>query len=1395
MVVIKSTILYHNYLKCQAFLKKKIGDYTMNDTQYYLGLDLGTESVGFAATELDYSLCKKNGKALWGFTLFDESKPAMERRTFRNDRRRTHRKKQRIQLLQSLFANEIANKDNLFFLRLNESKYHPEDKQSGIIHTLFDDEDFNDIIFHEKYPTIYHLRKALVDNERITDVRLVYLAIHHIIKHRGHFLFDSVGENGSVPFGEIFNYLLAYLQENFEVTLDCTDTTAFSAIIKDRNKGKTAKEFALLELCNINKKLEKQKHSVIKSLCGMSVNLHELFNNEDLKDAKEKFEFQSDFEQTRTKLMAVLDDEQLELIDRLKAIYDWGILAGILNGNAYISYAKVGQYEQHKTDLALLKKVVKEYCPQEYNPIFNAVDKKGNYPSYVGYATYNGKKQPIDKSCKQEELCKYLKGILGKISCDDENMLYLKDIESMKAKLDDNTFLPKQVSGDNGVIPQQVHCFELTKILENASKQFAFLNEKDQDGMSVSEKISSIFTFRIPYYVGPLNRKSPKSWLVRTNEKIYPWNFEKVVDTDASAENFILNMTNKCTYLPLEDVIPKNSLLYSEFMVLNELNNLKINGQAISPTLKTEIYNDLFLKFKKVSNKKLRDYLLTNNHMQKDDTISGIDGDFKTALTSYHDFKRILDTYNSVEMVEDIIRWIVLFGDARKILKNRVQVTYRERLSENDIAYVTKLKYSGWGNFSKAFLNGEPVACVDENTGDDITSCVTHIDKNTGEACSIITMLRSTTENLMELLSGRYTFVEALEKCNCIDTKGNKIKVKERVDALYVSPSIKRPILQALSITSEIVKLQKGPPKKIFVEVAREKQKDKKRTVSRKAALLELYKNCEKEEPALCKELSKQDESTFKRDRLYLYYTQMGKCMYTGTTISLSDIYNENLYDVDHIYPQSKIKDDSLNNRVLVTRQSNAVKSNHYPIESGIRTKQHGLWATLKSKNLISESKYNRLTRSEPLSDAELGDFIARQLVQTRQSTKAVAQILKDLYPNTEIVYVKANTVSEFRQQNKFVKSRDVNDLHHAKDAYLNIVVGNVYNTKYTHSKSIFIKGLQSGNVSLNKMFERDVAGAWVGGENGTFATVKKTIAKNNVLFTRYALEQHGGFYDQTLMKKGLGQAPIKASDQRLSDISKYGGFNKVSGCYFILVEHTVKGKRERTFEPVFIYLRKVYEENNDGGLQYCTDVLKLTDPIVLIKKIKMKTLFCLDGFRMHLRGRSGDKLLFQCAIQLCVGEEMEAYIKKISKYMDKCKTLKEQVALNVLDGISQETNLKLYDVFINKLENTIYHIKFSHIADYCVQSKEIFMNLTAEKQSSVLFELIKIMHCNASLGDLKLINYGSTSGNISTSKNMKNIVKNAKEFKIIYQSPTGVFEQEIDLLGDDFTPKPRKGR
>ena len=61
--------------------------------KFYLGMDIGTNSVGMACTDENYKLLRAKGKDCWSVRLFDESKTALERRTYRTSRRRLQRRK------------------------------------------------------------------------------------------------------------------------------------------------------------------------------------------------------------------------------------------------------------------------------------------------------------------------------------------------------------------------------------------------------------------------------------------------------------------------------------------------------------------------------------------------------------------------------------------------------------------------------------------------------------------------------------------------------------------------------------------------------------------------------------------------------------------------------------------------------------------------------------------------------------------------------------------------------------------------------------------------------------------------------------------------------------------------------------------------------------------------------------------------------------------------------------------------------------------------------------------------------------------------------------------------------------------------------------------------------
>lgn len=204
-----------------------------------------------------------------------------------------------------------------------------------------------------------------------------------------------------------------------------------------------------------------------------------------------------------------------------------------------------------------------------------------------------------------------------------------------------------------------MYLYELNKLLENASVYLPFLLAKDEDEITNKDKIISIFKYKLPYFVGPLNENSNFSWVKRKEGRILPWNYKEQIDFDASEEAFIKKMTNSCTYLPGENVLPKDSLCYQKFMVLNEINNLKVNGIKIPVEVKQSLYHDLFERKRKVRRKDITEYLISNNILEKgqEDSVSGIDQEIKSSLSSYFSFRRLMENGTlSEEDVEKLLK-------------------------------------------------------------------------------------------------------------------------------------------------------------------------------------------------------------------------------------------------------------------------------------------------------------------------------------------------------------------------------------------------------------------------------------------------------------------------------------------------------------------------------------------------------------------------------------------------------------------------------------------------------------------------------------------------------------------------------------------------------------------
>ena len=1354
---------------------------------YYLGLDIGTSSVGWAATDENYTILKFHSKKMWGVRLFEEAKTAAERRAHRSARRRLDRRKERINLLQDFFAEEISKLDPNFFLRLENSDLYREDKDEKLQskYALFNDKDFTDKEYHQKYPTVHHLIMDLLEDDRKKDIRLVYLACHYLLKNRGHFIFEGQKFDTKISFDHSINDLKIYLHDEYDIDLEF-DNADLIQVITDQTLTKRGKKEKLQSIVGATKFLKAISATVI----GSSQKLTDLFG-EELEDAPiDHVDFSgSTFDDEYSEYENILGDN-IALLNILKGIYDSSILEGLLkdadpskNSVAYISKAFIKKYEKHGHDLNKLKMLVKKYIPSEYDEIFREENQKDNYVSYIkSNLTKRSRKKAVSFT-DQEDFYKFIKKKLETIKerinhNTSDDMLTVSDmLRDVECKI----FMPKLRSSDNGVIPYQLKLIELQKILENQSKYYDFLNSSDAYG-TVAEKIASIMKFRIPYYVGPLNPESKYAWVKRKDEKITPWNFGDVVCLDASREAFIDRLIGRCTYLRQEKVLPKSSLSYSEFMVLNELNNLKVNDMPITEEMKKRIFDQLFKTKKKVTLKAVANLLKKDFNITGEILLSGTDGDFKQGLHSYIDFKNIIgekinrDDYR--EKIEEIIKLIVLYVDEKSQLQKKLISAYKNDFTDDEIKKMASLKYKDWGRFCKRFLTG-----------------VEGTDKDTGEIGSILHFMRDYNFNLMQLMSGRFTFSEEIQKYNPSDDR--KLSY-EMVDELYLSPSVKRMLWQSLRIVDEIRNIMGKDPKRIFIEMARSSSKKKERKESRKETIKKFYKKGKKafikeigedRYNYLLNEIEKAEESKFRWDNLYLYYTQLGRCMYSLEPIDLSDLAVKNIYDQDHIYPKSKIYDDSIENRVLVKKNLNHEKGNEYPIPETVLHKNcYAYWKTLYDKGLIGQKKYTRLTRRTPFSDAELMQFIERQIVETRQATKETANLLKTICKDSDIVYSKAENASRFRQEFDIIKCRTVNDLHHMHDAYLNIVVGNVYNTKFTKNPRNFINnGGKARGYNLEKLFQYDIKRgadtAWIADDdqgsvkNATIKKVKKEIQSTNYRFSCMSYIGTGGLYDQNIMRKGKGQIPQKENTGK-SAIEKYGGYNKASSAYFVLVESDGKKGREKSIETIPIIVHNKMQDGDNAVLDtYLKENLRLVNPKILVDKIKINSLLKVNGFLYNIRGKTGEQLAVAGCVQLFANAAEQKLVKKMDKFLAKKKDHQE-LTVTIRDDIKENDLIEWYQTLSGKLNQGIYAHRKNNQAENIRDSFAIFKNLSMEDKIETLSQLLLLFQRANGGCNLQLLGLKAKTGVAYISKKI-----HYNECKLINQSVTGLFENEVDLL------------
>ena len=220
------------------------------------------------------------------------------------------------------------------------------------------------------------------------------------------------------------------------------------------------------------------------------------------------------------------------------------------------------------------------------------------------------------------------------------------------------------------------------------------------------------------------------------------------------------------------------------------------------------------------------------------------------------------------------------------------------------------------------------------------------------------------------------------------------------------------------------------------------------------------------------------------------------------------------------------------------------------------------------------------------------------------------------------------------------------------------------------------------------------------------------------------------------------------------------------------------KGNYIRTIETMPLYREKEFSKNEEFLLNYCKEVHKLKEPKIILKCIKKNSLLIVDGFPMHLKGSTGLQLKLQGAVQLILESDMVIYLKKLMKFVNENNINKNKLEVTPYMKLSAKENIKLYDIFIQKLTTGIYSKRPANPVEKLINARDIFIELTVKEQCIVLSEILHLFQCKPlTSANLVSINLKKTVGIIQIAKNIT-----AKNVKLVHQSPTGIYEYTVDL-------------
>lgn len=556
---------------------------------------------------------------------------------------------------------------------------------------------------------------------------------------------------------------------------------------------------------------------------------------------------------------------------------------------------------------------------------------------------------------------------------------------------------------------------EILAILENQSSYHTFIDD------NFIEDYLIIFKSKRAYYDGPGNEQSRTDYGRYTTKTDSEGNY--ITD-----DNLFEKLIGKCSVYPDELRGSGASYTAQEFNLLNDLNNLKVNGRKLQTKEKEEVVE--LIKQGKPNMRKIIAQVIG----EPIEYMSGarVDGSEKEIFSMFDAYKKLKKHFSSLDIdinnysrkeLDDLADRLTINTDKDSIMSSikNSSLEFDDDVIESLVSFRKKNSslFNKWHSLSLRVMN------------------------------ELMEGLYNEPKNQMQLLADK----KLIKSKNEVFKGLKKIPSEILVDDIY-NPIVKRAVREAVKVLNALIK-KYGWPDDIIIEMARDKNEaDARKRIkdgqSKNNKELDKIKNDILSQYGI-QILDKHFHNHKKlKTKLRLWAEQEGRCPYSGKLIKITDLLNErSFFEIDHIIPISISFDDSRTNKVLVYSQENQLKGNKTPYmylnnvqrEWNFDKFNYFIEDLSKRKKINRKKKMNFLFRENITKQDVLKGFISRNINDTRYASRVVLNGIQSFVKansyDTKVKVIRGSFTSQLRNKLKLEKNREEKHSHHAVDAMI----------------------------------------------------------------------------------------------------------------------------------------------------------------------------------------------------------------------------------------------------------------------------------------------------------------------------------------------------------------------